>query len=1556
MSVRLLFFKTNATRCIQLSMLVLMFSVSMIVRSMDIKTLHDLFKYNLINFVPMGPPQITSASLKLFQQGWITTGEGELTLIENSEAALYLQSHIVPQPPVAPPYSDMPFSMEPPQAAHFSPAGFWVPVPAPAFPPPPLMSPHYPPQQGGPYVIDPNFLPPGFIPQGQPVSPVNTAQYPHHPGGYPQSYTMPFESHSIPSGHPIHTVPQGIFIGNDSPPITHHSEGINPPENQSNEEVNKETDESVGPLSEAVTLPVQATETGQSENHEKPKPLSVDQQAFVEDPPDELIITVENTPSHHQTEPITEPSQKPLKPLDKDSSTSADAKDADTTDVGANKPVANNDVVTPSDEVAEAETAVEVVTPATSPTLSIPSSVTEQPLVVATGEQQPGASTSLVPVPVLIHQTDSSEDEMLERKMGISPVPSTTTGEYASKSTLFRGPDKGSNQRGKKKRRKRRGQAKSNAPDDATSLASSVIPERNSISPTKTTPALLKSLIAYPVEQCVKKATPAGRNLRDTTWHCLKKLTSFRSSHKKSRKRIIVPVHLKRSARTEPALLLGVLPVVSTRTITLSTIVAAISAGIGLWYWKYYQPGNDYEGKQGTSPDCKTGQPVVRRACKQASKKNDTTAVSLINLFGQKDLAPDLFPATAVYRHNPAGMIQRTVSLEKKAFFYGVVGYSRVGVSAQQAKNIVDFKTPVYYFSTQFYQNLLLHNAQILASFISPNTLAEYAPGDLDPLSQVMLWCGMPVGEWSRRLHGACIQEIASFINRSGSSWYQQEAHKVYWHTQTSNIFYKPGDKHLLFSPAFQVVRENELSSISYEARILELPDKNGFFSNRYKAYSAHIRLNIRLDNLPSSYNLFSFKNNSKWSLEEEVHDHNSNTLQNLFSNEVYGVGRVNSTVPDRFLTVEKETGVISPAPARMKQPASGDSTTDYFSASSSSYRKHWHFQRPFRTNMEPRSDQFRLNQKDSDINIKNGRSPRSQGLQDLLSHYHSEMTEDKINMVSVFMYDSEPPFGFFVYKETDEKKTAIAFYPFSFLPLQIQINRFNRAFKACTDQWGDCYYSNVDHREFIRFHLAICSVLDEQDCPVSWTDEAQIIDWASLMQMMDWEETIIHVPPMYFPENRFILRPELVRVDNTWNLELAVLRSKTTNQNTDPDEFLLEGQFHCNILNKNPKAPDKKQCFNLQNMTHIVGYLDNVIRLASINSFVEHILVFKQGHLLLPLWNRALFWLNRHLTQHDKIKSNIPERVATTMENDFLEKTKEEKGGCAAMQPENLRQACIMLEDPDHVKRLTDLSSLAHSNLYYPIFQFLGFYTANDQEIAVFDYVKKAHISELPVDRLILHLDMLKRFPILTEVDSAGIQSLVFSGVFEDLSTDNVSITKDDLYQLIYSQLTEILLRQSSSQERFQLKQFMCYQQRLSEEHWCPDSTECLIQVPRWKYNTALNEIDISLRPWLQLSDSRETTFPLGDTTPYTMVFHLPPGRYELDSFFREWFRISPPEKVLSGRFARFVFSNISRGAPTMLFPHNMHSDHNVIFMLKDNTLYRGACDDGYPLEILEE
>ncbi|MRI33954.1 hypothetical protein EOPP23_13240 [Endozoicomonas sp. OPT23] len=182
------------------------------------------------------------------------------------------------------------------------------------------------------------------------------------------------------------------------------------------------------------------------------------------------------------------------------------------------------------------------------------------------------------------------------------------------------------------------------------------------------------------------------------------------------------------------------------------------------------------------------------------------------------------FPVTAVYQFNESilnilsGPLQVS---ENQSLFFGPVGYP---VTDSQFQN-----TPV--FDAPLSESLIEETVERLINSVSASQLRLAITGPLDPVSQVLMWCGIPYGNHAKQFHKQCISWLATELEKQ-HNWYQNDLHFHYFMLQTGMYQFFPERTKLMVIPRFSLINGLEKVTQGYQPRVLEISSAEKYTYN----------------------------------------------------------------------------------------------------------------------------------------------------------------------------------------------------------------------------------------------------------------------------------------------------------------------------------------------------------------------------------------------------------------------------------------------------------------------------------------------------------------------------------------------------------------------------------------------------------------------------------------------------------------------------------------------------------------------------------------------------
>ena len=293
------------------------------------------------------------------------------------------------------------------------------------------------------------------------------------------------------------------------------------------------------------------------------------------------------------------------------------------------------------------------------------------------------------------------------------------------------------------------------------------------------------------------------------------------------------------------------------------------------------------------------------------SNSAHTLAERLVAEFIDRGLDDHFFPAASVYQYSSDGSLKlqkKPAGKSSASFYYGVVGHTS-GAEKRQ------LNTPLYNVSLN---SSFKKTAKLLAERLDVDmaeTAQEMALAEeLDPISQVYLFCGIPVNEHSKPYHAACLQWIADQFRDSGTDWYQSQLHERYYLAQTNQLHLDPGQKYLGFVPEFLLEDKTLADKIRYEPRLLEIPVEDIVLYNRPVKKASNATKDIELPaQAPSGpFDLLAY-DQGEWRPYRENLNSNQHIIEQVHTDTVYGIRQNNNQDIRQFFIFSGDEPVFTP-------------------------------------------------------------------------------------------------------------------------------------------------------------------------------------------------------------------------------------------------------------------------------------------------------------------------------------------------------------------------------------------------------------------------------------------------------------------------------------------------------------------------------------------------------------------------------------------------------------------------------------------------------------------
>lgn len=928
----------------------------------------------------------------------------------------------------------------------------------------------------------------------------------------------------------------------------------------------------------------------------------------------------------------------------------------------------------------------------------------------------------------------------------------------------------------------------------------------------------------------------------------------------------------------------------------------------------------------------------IKELCLKALGANNKLQAMLLTRFGLSGWTSTDF--------HTAGPITVTAdnTLESDERQYGMTGYIQDEFSALN-------HSPVSYLKAEKYRKIVTEVVTHLAATTSKELLEAAIQTRLDPLAQVLIWCGIPDKE-AESLFNGCMDVVANKLKKGSLDWYEHDRHKQYFHAYTGLIRGPTTKLQLSFLPFFTFDKDMNYGKMHYESRILSLQKPQLPSSNLpLSAQKPTTDNSVSFDTVIPAGSQLLVWDNDYWHFIQTIEQSTYN-LKHLDSNKIYGIVQEGQRRPQRFFVVHNQELIESPlltdiAIARFWLFSRLSETTPMKFTSYQKQKKktevitwasvttiyeliYWFgINKRYRNNQVlPHSslltfciittlahlfDYIRQSERLSGSSS----AIRFISAIELAAHYLHKGDYKKLNILYGLTLQSESLLGVFNFEfQSEGYYKGVNYLPLNALLVKNQIHIFDLAYKNCKDIYGDCSPHNREHLDFIAFSVSVCRVnLQDGDCKSLWENASAREIWKFFSRSLDPFSQRIDFINATVADGAYITFPSLYRLDNGWNLAMD---SNLQQPFTDNIQIVkLDGRHRCNI---------RHACVVIGNETYIKTTFSQ-LWLCKEKSSDCHLLINSKHGLATPHWKEEAAW---------QAESILPVEPSDDLY-------------CRFMPYSNLREVCFSsIGNPNRMATIRELEKIFNSEIWVPVRT--GRYT-NYQTSEGYPVVRYYTSDHMPVIRLIPerleeHVRFMERNEFLRQSD-AGIDRklLMFVGMLAP------KLDTTTLYDRVYEDVVKLILSITPAGQR-------CYFSHFISRNWCQGQNSCLMalyhldiietspEVPG-QY-PATYRVNHGLNPRLASgADLVEVGAGISATGQYALKTDHP---YELYSIFT----YNPYEDGVEYNLGETSISNFSPPVANLIYLiMPKHSKWYHLFMIRNEELLENACGADYRMEL---
>ena len=889
----------------------------------------------------------------------------------------------------------------------------------------------------------------------------------------------------------------------------------------------------------------------------------------------------------------------------------------------------------------------------------------------------------------------------------------------------------------------------------------------------------------------------------------------------------------------------------------------AVSLGALFWGVKSYRYRVTETDKELTAKK-QTSKEFLLKAIKRLNTDNNLLVGQLIQEFIDSPWEKADFPVTGIYDKSSGTILTKMEQPTKTAcsdYEYGIVGYTDQAISQNHI--------PFFSVSDDKFTTIIINTITYLANK-APDLMVPGNNQHIDTLASSLMWCGLPTGNKSKKLHRCCLDAVIQKMKNEGVDWYNHGIHKHYWHGIDSS---EQSESMLTVSPVFNLTTECELGILSYQPRVVKpsfistLYVNTPLIDHNYSSTQIPPTENHMFSAPPEDYSHTGMKKtkpipdrNKEQSLQELT------MLSNLHETAI--LQTPDSSLAERFhyLPIQQGTKLDKHAFMWKLHPLIDHhglrkKNISYFPYYLSIidrtacilylilYKSNSFFiHSPFILYLATRTYIyfFHPDIQNHYVDEKSDTNMRISFLQQTLNQYKANLKDNKkYNMLFLLSLDTNSPLGVISFNDNDveyyfdhiKKIKTFGYYPLSQLENGKQKILFDKAFFECSRRYGiECNHENQIHREYIKFYLAICS--DKHSCTKSLFDNTYSF-WIMISNEFDWPEIETYQfyyksPTFKFDQHDFYLVVFLNEKNNIVNLgveektsSLNEVKSYFSSINSHQKESSLvsiNGKYFCY-----PFVPENSN-------TCLFSTTKKQTLLTNFNKekiFLLQKFMYDQSSIL-------LFFL------HDTLL-----HTHTNKKMSFAKNTNIKEASCSNIIYNNLRAYCSTVANSIKKRDLSLIMEVkAEKNLWIPVFKKS---TSNESSEYKYHFSHRIKFSELSIDQVGRHIDYILTYMEQGDISTKSllhsnilINSLSVIGVLDDES--------DSIHQDVYDARYQSVLGRSAHNKELK-KLIPCLNTKIQVNRLCSDKDECLRLMPGWRIKVGINN---------QVSHYIETLYPV--------------------------------------------------------------------------------------------
>ena len=845
----------------------------------------------------------------------------------------------------------------------------------------------------------------------------------------------------------------------------------------------------------------------------------------------------------------------------------------------------------------------------------------------------------------------------------------------------------------------------------------------------------------------------------------------------------------------------------------------------------------------------------LRQACREFALSGNVQAARIMADFALSGWKKHHFPASTIYLPDqPLDNITTPDTLPGSGgcpfYQYGMIGH----IADEDSESP---STPGYSMDDSGFASVVYHVIAGLLEQASTH-LESGTDSSTEVISRALLWCGIPFTEAAASVYKGCIAMVAHEMTKLGPDWHTKSMHAHFFHSLSHK---ESSGKHLYFAPVFPLDRQCSLKSVVYQPRVIEprelpLPALNSPFQT-----PGFVNAYLPTDELPEQFNLRAYTPKGNW-VDQQTFEKKPSVL-NLNTGKIYGIQAIGENTPGHIIGFHQDSLVRA-------------TLTTALNSTQAPLKHFWHYEHiPTENSGAKRIEtgflQYSINAKNSGIFMgsalvvtqavlslsrklkgdaafqegdqrapfgyfiswlmlnyvyssfvdtpvpysdpKNDDIRRHSGLNSLLKHYVNEQNMIKLNMLAELMNLPDTPLGVFSYNKVDTSLYAYQYESLSYLSLDEQVALFNQAIENCAHHFGQhCNPFNSEQQNFVRFSLAVCSNSNLQQCHKLWADRESRHFWSLMTQELDWPESYMTLGSYYLKNHSFFYnRPAIYRVDQKRyrlgydfkNRRFGFAASTTT--------ISVDGHYECDAINNQNLACFFDQTTNTTTIYSNESSAELILLKNADEPGVFHSVTVDNQRIITPNTNRHAVWHNDHHVR---------------------------KKNCSEITHDNLRDTCVYFAN-EPLKRYLAFSLDAMIKETSWVATFKPVFESFDS--TRFHFSGKTHFSELPVERLILHIEiMAKAFDQLRRNNQLQqlMDVLTMTGLINfNNSPEQQHPDFDHLKRNIYKHRYKSIIPQLITSRKPESP--LCQLRTLQRPLWCgSDETNCILLMPGWYIN----------------------------------------------------------------------------------------------------------------------